>query len=260
MKRHLLLCLWAAVAAGCVTEQGGEFEPTRPGYYLYDHAAAPLLGAMNDVWPVFAFIRYWEAETDEERERIHDLFFYTQRIVCEGNLCRIICDRWELAIDTGGRPLSEAGACWTFRYAGRDDSDPGDAPRLCAPESGDSRYVLHWPAAAAGDGFGGEFRVAAILETTVSAPGVTTHCLYLHAEGRGSVRAPDIDIDFETTQPLVYRPLERAFGSGALRLTTTADGKSETAEASILSPAEVRIDYNGTHKIWPRYGSYFCYE
>lgn len=262
MRRLLLsAAVIAALLCGCERESGyGSFDPTLPGYYMFQQVDESLCSELSDVMPVFAFSLYYAAQTDEEREKIHDAFFYSSRIARNGDQWRIIDADSELVIDTGGKGLSENGARWTYRYADRSDyygqtlpaitSDAGSLT-LCLPQTPERMF---WTT--------GDFPIEAAYVYRPVSSGASVHSITLTLAGSGVTHADEIDVDFEITDPLKYNSFVSYFDKGALKLTTTNNGVTDTATATFTGEeGDTAIEYNGHKKIWyKRYGYPFRYQ
>lgn len=263
MKRVLIsAAIIAAVLCGCKKEDGyGQYEPTRPGYYMFRQVDTALCGEFSDVMPVFAFALYYAADNDAERETIHDAFFYTSRISGKDGQWRIINDSWELVIVTGGKSLYDQGAQWTYDYISRTDNYGEALPTITG--NGQETFTLRLPERPKEASYTtGDLRVKAAYEYLPISPGAYVHSIRLTVSGTGKVYTDDIDVGFETTFPLEYDSYASYIGKGAMKLTTTNDGVTDTAQATYTgTDNEIRIEYNEHQKVWETtYGYNFCNE
>lgn len=258
MKRLLLsTAVLAAVLCGCERESGyGRFEPTLPGYYMFQQVDAALCGELSEMAPVFAFLIYYAAETDEEREKIHDAFFYASRISQKGDQWRIIDTDSELVIDTGGAPLSENGAKWTYHYADRSDcygetlpaitSEGSETLTLCLPETPKREFHT-----------AGLFPVKAAYEYRRIPSGVYVHSIRITLSGSGTTYTDDIDIYFRITSPLEFDSFASYIEKGSMTLSTANGLDIDTAKADYMgNNGDVTIEYNRYVKTWNRRSEY----
>ena len=264
MKRLLLstALLAAGLLCGCEKEGGyGRFEPTLPGYYMFQQEDTALCGELSELVPVFAFSIYYAADTDEEREKIHDAFFYSSRISQKGDEWRIIDTDSELVIDTGGTSLSENGAKWTYRYADRSDcygeefpaitSEDGGMLTLCLPETPEREFYT-----------AGLFPVKAAYEYRRIPSGAYVHSIRITLSGNGTTYTDDIDIHFRITSPLEFDSFSSYIGKGSMTLSTVTGLDMDTAKADYMGEnGDITIEYNRYVKTWNRRSEYpFRYE
>ena len=246
MKRFLLstALLWSATGY-VVSDPGETFQPTRPGYYLFRQSYEPLCDIADDLRDVFAFARYYVASTEEEREKLHDAFFYSKRITRNGNTWRIIDSWMEVEIATGGLPLQAEEAHWTINYNSNYDKQKRTLT-IGRDTSAADRYTL-----LLSENFGtltGRFSVETTFATQVPESGIRTFTVKLSIAGEGHATAHDVGIDFTIRTPLRYdSSAAHAFTAGAMRLIT--DGK-DTAEAVLEGYDIVKIEYNGHQASW----------
>lgn len=259
MKRGILFTavVAAATLCGCVKDKSYErFEPTRPGYYMFQRVDVALQEEMDDLWPVFAFAGYYAAGSDEVRERIHDAYFYSKRITRTDDVWRIIGEDSELTIDTGGKSLYDDGTQWTYYYTGRDDY-ADELPTITRTGAEAGPYTLRLPPMPERPAdLSGELTLS---QSLVHSPPTDTYSVRITVSGKGRVRAENIRVDFKITEPLEYDSAMPVFGQGELTLTTTNDGVTDTAKAYYqLTGNLVEIEYNGHYEYWDiKYGYTF---
>ncbi len=247
MKRFLLLIASAWSATGCVVSDSPEkFQPTRPGYYLFRQSYEPLCSVADELRDIFAFARYYTAPTDQEREALHDAFFYAKRIARSGDTWRII-DSWkEVEIVTGGLPLQAEGSDWTINYTDTYYDKPQRTLTIGRDASAEDRYTLLLSEDF--DTLTGCFTVETTFVTQFPEPGIRTYTVEQSIAGEGHAAARDVGIDLAIRTPLRYASTtSHAFVAGALRLTT---GEGDTAEAVLESHDLVKIEYNGHDATW----------
>lgn len=242
MKRiSLLLAAFVAMAA-CTIEEAEYFEPTDHGFRMFLYANRYLSNEAAVAARVMLFSAYYSAP-EEEREMLHDRYFYSSRIVSSGNEWRIIDSGRELVIRTDGQPLSTAGATWKYAYSFRNYSGD-DLPSITC-RSSQTAYDLHLP-----DG-GGELSFTAAYYSQPQNDGTALYWCELQFDGRGECSiSNDYDFEkvaYEIVEPLVYESNhEQGFGRGTMRLTAQVAG----------DPLEARAEYESDRDVWISCGSY----
>ncbi len=242
---------WTAIATvallgGCVVDESPEqYEPTRPGYFLFAQSAPMLRAAIDEVVPVFAFATYLAAESDAEREAIHNHYFYTSRFVQSGTKWLIINGNNELMIETGGKQLAEDGALWSY-YIREDGSVSTSLPTISRKGSDpENQYTVTLPPLSKKTNY-----TTAILQITVQ-PVIGLLGSEWLLSGAGIVHKEELDIDFQITTPMRYNNRKPPFfDEGALTLCTTLNGVTDTAEAAVGLHGTVKISYNGHTNNW----------
>lgn len=201
---------------------------------------------MDDLWPIFAFAQYYAAENDQEREQIHDRYFYTQRITHTDNQWRIIDHGSELVIETGGKSLFEDNTQWSYQYNNRNDY-PGALATITFIGPKPGHYKLHLPQSPKRESsVWGDLTLTA---SWINHPAQNTTSIQLLTSGQGICRTGDLKISFDINEPLQYDTLTPIFEKGKLTLSTTNNGVTDTATAQINFD-EIYIEYNGYDKIW----------
>ncbi len=239
------------VLTGCKIEEAEYFDPTRNGYLMFLPANACLADAAADAARLIQFNEYYSA-SGEEREMLHDRYFYSSRIVDSGNdEWRIIDCNGELVVRTGGRTLSEEGTGWRYAYAGRDYAE-NIWPTIACRKSGlDTFYDLELPGQA-------RLSFMAAFYDRPQENGMTRYWCELRIEGSGL--CPEHrdgygagEVGCEIVEPLKYlsdRP--RSFDAGKLKLTTQTNNKTYEAEAEYGAHEHVSISYG-------QYKNYYWY-
>lgn len=249
--RRLIMILAAAVAlTGCKIEEAESYEPTRRGYFMFRDAEEELVGVMDDVIRVFFFDLYYSA-TEEEKENIHNRYFYTSRIYSKGDEWHIVDINREMIICTGGKSLHEEGTTWRYRYADTHYSNESDMPSLTSRAKDGTEEMLYDFALPYGRGLL-EFvprhmsqnlsdgTVRYWVETTVSGIGefVCEHRYYR-----------EDTLNCEITEPLSYNSWHRSFRDGIMKLTAYVGEEKREAEAKYImqnnNRMTVLIKYNG---------------
>lgn len=246
MKRLILLSgilAWGLLSSGCVFEESYEqFEPTRPGYFLAQCTTPALETAMDELWPVLAFAQYYATDDADERQRLHDEYFYRSRITTDdGAEWRIIDTAQELVIRTEGRSLLDEGVSWSYYYLGR-DYDEGQLPTL-TDRDGAFTLTLCEPSRR----FEGTFTLRA---EPFRNPGLELSGIRIDCDGSGTLCADDLPIEFSTELPLRYESIAGGFLQGTLRLTVRRNGQTDTATAAYTDDGRVEITFNEFTKLW----------
>ena len=89
MKRALIWLAAAAALTGCKIHEAEDFDPTREGFYIFREANRCLGETAADATRVLLFDLYYSA-SEEEREVVHNRYFYSSRIVISDDACHII--------------------------------------------------------------------------------------------------------------------------------------------------------------------------
>lgn len=119
MKKIIFSALLAAVAlCSCKTDTREYRKPTYPGYIMLVNNITGYRALPEKLALLFQIDEYISAETDEERERVHDRYFYREYVVydAEKGVCTIRYQSEELIVNTGGKRIDEIGAEWSGRY------------------------------------------------------------------------------------------------------------------------------------------------
>lgn len=244
MKRILTLLAVFVATAGCTIEEAEYFEPTDHGFRMFLHTNRYLSNEASVAARVMLFSAYYSAP-EEERETLHDRYFYSSRIVSSGDEWRIIDSGRELVIRTDGQPLSTAGATWKYAYSFRNYSGDGLPTIVC--RTSQTGYDLHLP-----DG-GGELSFTAAYYSQPQNDGTAHYWCELQFDGRGECSVSNAyacefeKVAYEIVEPLVYESNhEQRFERGIMQLTArTADG-----------PLEARAEYESDRDVWISCGSH----
>lgn len=244
MKRILALLAAFVAMAGCRIEEAEYFDPTGDGFRLFRVVNLHLSDVADDAARVMLFNLYYSA-SEEEREAIHDCYFYTWRIVEKGDEWHIIDGSRELIIYTDGQSLSaKKGAAWRYKEAHRYYPDE-QLPTItcCTDEAVLPVYELLWP-----DG-GGRFWFTASGCSQPQDDGTVHYWCTLELLGAGTCCFYESrTVDYEITEPLRYdsdRP--QGFSAGTLTLRAEIDDDELEAEA-VYAPSDCSV--------WIRSGKY----
>ncbi len=240
MKRISTLLAAFVAMAGCQIEEAEYYDPTETGFYMFQVANQHLAGEAAVAARVMLFDLYYSAP-EEERETIHDRYFYSSRIVGAGNEWRIIDSNRELVIYTDGQPLSTVGAVWRYadsfrKYAG------DDLPVIvCRADDSGTSYDLRLPNG------GGELSFTTVHYSQLQPGGTTFYWCELALSGSGACSAVEDYYGFETVAYEIVGPLRYVsdkpwgFDAGELNLTTETDEGLLEVRAECLDDHCVRI-------------------
>lgn len=245
MKRILTLLAALIVSAGCEIEEAEYFDPAAAGFRIFCYANHQLRSQAALAARIMFFDLYYSAPA-EERETIHDRYFYSSRIVGSDNKWRIIDGGQELTIYTDGQPLSTDGATWKYVCSFQSYASD-DLPTItCHADDSRTSYDLHLPNG------GGELSFTTTYYSQPQNGGATRYWCELQIGGRGEYsQFKDYDYGFEKIAYEIVEPLEytsdNRFNAGELLLTTETDEGPLETRAEYLDAGDVRIRF-GTHE------------
>ena len=250
MKRISTLLAALVALTGCTIEKAEYFDPTAVGFRMFSYANSHL-GTQTDIAArVMLFDLYYSAP-EEERETIHDRYFYSSRIVGSGNEWRIIDSSHELTIYTDGRPLSTDGATWKYAHSFLHAGD--DLPTIaCHADDTSTAYDLHLPNG------GGELSFTTTYRSRPQDDGTPRYWCELRIEGRGECTLPKDyyyefeKIAYEIVEPLKYTSYGSRIDEGGLLLTTETDEGHLETRVECLDTG-VRIHFGAHEKLYYYY-------
>lgn len=204
--------------AGCQVEEAEYFDPTANAYRMFYPTHMQLACEAETSSKIVCFDR-WRSAPEEERETLHDRYFYDSRIVgSDEEGWRIIDTEGELTIRTHGEALSTEGALW--HYTRRDAQLPEErmAALVCRLNDDGPSYELTLPGGI------GTLCFTATLHSRREEDRLLHGCM-LTLAGSGRI-ATGIDpqgheerIDYEITVPLAYDSTDPwHFSRGGLKL------------------------------------------
>ena len=253
MRRFIIICALAAAASSCRIQEGNPFEPTRLGYDLSYKTVEHINRASDIVQTLMHFNEYLAAE-DEEREVLHDLYFYNYRIAERAD------NRWEiigydyttLSVLTGGHLLDDTGDSWQFYRHSTPVSS--DLPTITRMDGGQfDKFALRMYGVFSGPAvyeYSPDLDLAFtfIPSTTASDSRQETY-EYIDVEGSGEIALwythyQAKSFTFETETPLRTRPINGRISSvidGALSMRIEMDGTIFTPRAEYDKYGSVKI-------------------
>ena len=246
MKRILSLLAVFVAMAGCRIEEAEYFDPTDHGFRMFLYTNRYLSNEAAVAARVMLFSAYYSAP-EEEREMLHDRYFYSSRIVNSGDEWRIIDSGRELVIRTDGQPLSaKKGAAWQYKETQRYYPDERLPTITCCTDGAASPvYELLLP------DDGGQLFFMAAYYSQPQNDGTALYWCELQFDGRGECSVSN-DYEFEKVayeivEPLVYESnREQGFVHGTLQLTARTDA----------GPLEARVEYESDRDVWISCGNY----
>lgn len=217
MRGFMTLTAAALLFAGCQVEEAEYFDPTANAYRLFYLTHMQLASEAASASDIVLFDR-WRSAPEEEREVLHDRYFYDSRITgSDEEGWRIIDTEGELTIRTDGQPLSTEGSLW--RYTRRDPQLPEErmATIACRLKDDEPSYELTLPE-------GDRLAFTATLHSRQEEDRPLHGCaLTLAGSGRIATgidpQDPEERIDYEITAPLAYDSTDPwHFSRGGLKL------------------------------------------
>lgn len=252
------MILAAAVAlTGCKIEDAEWHDPTYRGYFMFQYANYDILSAMSHATRVLFFDLYYSAP-EEERETIHNRYFYKSRIYNTDDEWHIVNADYELIIYTGGKSLYEIGTTWRYCYANAQYSDENDMPSLTSRAKEDVAYdAVCYDYKLPYDR--GLLKIDPLYKGQGQSDGTVRYWIEAKVEGAGKYTektvGPDLlgTIEYEIVKPLSYNSWRLNFSEGEMKLSSLfSDGERE-AEAKYFSDGDrqsVVITYNGSKKVY----------
>lgn len=250
MKKIIFSALLAAVAlCSCKTDTREYRNPTYPGYIMLVNNIAGYKIVSCKLALLFQIDEYIGAETDEEREKVHDKYFYNNYVSydAESGVFNLRYSSYEVFVNTGGKRIGETGAEWTGWYQDNTDFVP------CVKCIGENRYEVTYDEAyypRNNDRYKVSVEVE-ILEAlkryrfmSVKMTGTCTS--YNKSSSKGV-----FVIDGNATD-LIWK--EDRFCGGTIELTTENHGVVDNAKAEFSDGGDCMIWYGNCKDI---YSSYF---
>lgn len=257
MKRMILSALLAAsLLCACETEPRESYRRTEPGYIMYLNSIGGYRTVSEQLTLMFRIDEYVGAATDEEREAVHDRYFYDYYVAYDEAKGEFTIrynkyDKDNLYVNTGGKRIGETGAEWSGYYESRRNFVPAVK---CVAEN---RYEVVYEEGAYRRDASIKYRASVAIEVVEA---VNNHGMSLKINGECE-SCTDSD---NTTFVVASRATDLlwqygGFASGTLELTTENGGTVDTAEAEIRGAGDVWIEYGGYGDEYTYYGYYYPY-
>ena len=246
MKKLFFVALMAAVAfTSCKIEDGYKPRRTVRGLSMYSYVDDRLQVVIKDVQMFYRADAWLSATTDEERNKIHDAYFYYNYLGYDADkrqlLIRFAHD--ELIIETNGKLLHEVGSKWSYYYLYRGGKGFVPLTMECTAEGKYSveylqseyndmkrllgEHHLTMEMSPVGDSLSEEY------ELVFNGTGRCSANLYLDEPFR---------IEYKTNE-LKWNNVHSMWYSGTIDMTTD-NGGTDTARAT-LDYDSVEIEYRG---------------
>lgn len=254
MLRKVMLLTVAAVAmCSCEITDGDSVKRTLPGYIMYLNTVSGYNELAGKLELAFKIDEYLAASTDEERNALHDKYFYSNYVAydAETGVLNIRYPSYDLFVYTGGKLLSEDGAVWRGNYSDGNPYKGKDSfPTFTRLEDG--RYKVEYEILQDYD------RPAASIcvEMTVEEPQYAADDRIVRISGSdkseylSSYNGKSLVIDDEVSD-LTWNGY--AFIGGRFAMTTTNDGVTDTASAIVVERMGVEIEYRGVKEKYQYY-------
>ncbi len=257
LRKIMLLAVAAAVMCSCEVSDGDTVKRTAPGYFMYSNTIPGYNSLAATLKLAFQIEEYIAASTDEERKAVHNKYFYSQYVDydAETGVFNVRYYSNQLFVDTGGKLLSEEGAVWHGHYTLSDPHDKKESfPTFTRLENGNCK--VEYSVAQYYDYPSADISVMmtieepqSILDDRIVKLSGSSKSEYVSSRDGGSliINAEVSDLTLNGT----------TFVSGRFDMTTTNDGVTDTATATIIEPMNVDIEYRGVKEKY--LGYYYRY-
>lgn len=239
MRRILIILAAAAALAGCKIHNGYDFEPTEMGYRLSQYAHKEMSGEMGKILTMIHFREYLAAGDEKERTAIHDLYFYSERIVeREENLWQIIGRNEESIIYTGGNMLDRDGDQWRIAIGHGNNEEEIRDYSLLTRFAGDDQfgYISSQPDKEDDRAAYFEAVFRAVREETITGDEANVYRFDItEGHGRGNY-----DFEYDVIPTLQYNTRQNNF-TGTIRMSKYVDGVCYYPEAKFMGNSGVVI-------------------
>lgn len=241
MKKFAIIAAMAAALTlqSCKIEHEETFDPTSLGYNLALDTSVSLFNMLEQVNFLRNFNRYLAAPTDEERDAVHDQYFYDWRIA-ERNAgeWHIIRPNIEYTVLTEGKLLGQSDAKWIF-YDNHGKYPEDELPSLCSVAGDNECYDVHNViySSTLGRSFTSDFRLEyssySILEN-----GEPREVECTKIDGGGDINGyyyttGHRNFEVQILKPLLFNPLRSyiPFSEGHMVMTIDINGQVLAPEA-----------------------------
>ena len=201
----------------------------------------------NSLIAILRFNEYLTAESDEVRERVHNNFFYTSRILELSGEWHIVNTDTELIVITGGKSLDEVGAQWSFRSQKPRDSELGTICTLerLANESDYKGAIFNYVASEST-----EYTVKAVNSNDSFGGAHFTDYKLTYTSGGGYYADYSTTIYYKVLEPTQWNSgNSRGLNGGQLKLWCYSDVKQYAYKAEPFDDGrKVRIYYGDYQK------------
>ena len=247
MKRILTLLAAFVALTGCRIEEAEYFDPADNGSYFFQFVNSTLSVDAAYAARVMLFNLYYSAP-EEEREMLHDRYFYSSRIVRSGDEWHIIDNYRELVIYTDGQPLSTDGATWRYAYSSQSCPEDEMPTIVCSRKEESETPVYSFR-----PNNNEQLSFTVFYTSQPQENGSGLYLCELQIEGQGQYNYNKECYGFEKVAYEIVEPLKfasnrpRGFSTGTLTLTT----ETENDELNI------QAEYAGSdYSVWISCGKY----
>ena len=255
MKRMIFSALLAAsLLCACETEPRESYNRTEPGYIMFLNNIGGYNTVSEKLTLMFRIDEYVGAETDEERKRVHDRYFYDYYVDYDAAKGEFTIryngsGRDNLYVNTGGRRIGETGAEWSGYYERGSDFVP---TVKCVAEN---RYEVVYEEREYRRDASTKYRVSVEAEV---AEAVNNHGMSLKMNGtcESCNRSRNATFIVEGSAADLLWQYGR-FASGSLGLSTENGGTVDTATAEIRDIDYVLVSYGGYKDEYPYWGYHY---
>lgn len=259
MKKIIFSALLAAFAlCSCRTDTREYRNPTYPGYVMLVNNIAGYKALSEKLILMFRIDEYIGAETDAEREMVHDKYFYKEYVAYDAakGVFTIRYQSYELFVNTGGKRIGEVGAEWSGRY----ERETMFMPVVkCI---GENRYEVTYNESDYPRYSSDRYNVSAEVEVKESL----TSNKYLSLSMSGTCESynksgnSSFIVDGCATELTYYGGW---FCEGTIDLTTENRGIVDNAKAEFSDDGTFTVWYGGSRDVYSSYDldyGYYIYE
>lgn len=249
MKKIILSALLAAFAlCSCKTATREYRNPTYPGYIMLVNNIYGYKAFSGKLALMFQIDEYIGAATEEERERVHDKYFYREYVAYDDakGLFTIRYDTYELFVGTGGKRISEIGAEWSGVYENQSEFMP------VVKCIGENRYEITYNESDYPRYSSDRYKVSVEAEVEDTSAGfggillkMTGTCESCNKSDSGAFivegRATDLRLQ------------GNRFLTGTVELTTENHGVIDNAKAEFFDDGSFTVWYGGSKDVYSLY-------
>lgn len=260
MKKIILSALLAAFAlCSCKTATREYRNPTYPGYMMLVNNISGYKAFSGKLALMFQIDEYIGAETDEERERVHDKYFYREYVAYDDakGLFTIRYDTDELFVSTGGKRIGETGAEWSGMYENQYEFMP------VVKCIGENRYEITYNESDYPRFSSDRYKVS--VEAEVGEASAVSGGMSLKMTGTCESRNKSDNGTFIVegyATDLIWQG--NRFLTGTVELTTENRGVIDNAKAEFSEDGSFTVWYGGSKDVYSLYDleyyGYFMYE
>lgn len=237
MKLRYLILFFLLTSCFTKGKDENEDQRTYAGKLIYDCTETLLLNHFRTLSLATNADLYISAETEEEKYRVEDSLFATEKIRYVDNVCTITSPLYHCQIYTEGQSLREVGSRWkmVMRYTYDENNDEIYWLECSAVE--------HWKISAES--------VRTVLRDTLYETldlNIAIENEKYQFSGTGSyTNSPYNHVAYEIESPLTFKKKGYQFSSGRISMSVTTEKNRE--ETTILCDLSELNNYMITNKI-----------